>query len=118
MRNLVLMGAMLFVIVLTAQDKKVKPRFEKEGDVIKATYYHDNGKIAQTGYYKNNKLHGQWKSYDQNGNRIAIAQYLEGKKNGKWFFWNGEILSEVDYDQNKMIAVTRRNNAHSVVVNQ
>lgn len=117
MKNLIVTVVLLFSVAVTAQDKNVTPLYEKDGDVVKATYYHDNGAIAQTGFYKNNKLHGEWKSYDPAGKRIAIAEYNKGEKTGKWFFWNGEKLSEVDYINNKIIKVTRWNNANSIVVN-
>lgn len=35
-----------------------KPVLEKEGNLVKATYYHENGKVKQQGYFKNGKLDG------------------------------------------------------------
>ncbi|MBT8319069.1 MAG: nicotinic acid mononucleotide adenyltransferase [Gramella sp.] len=86
-----------------AQDNTPDPTFEKEGDLIKGTFYYEDGSIRQEGTYKDGKLHGEWVSYNQNGEKTAIAQYDKGKKDGKWFFWSEDKLTEVDY-QNSVIA--------------
>ena len=116
MKYLVLTGIFLFSAAVTAQHAMAPPLFEKEGDLVKATYYHDNGSIAQVGFYKNNKLHGVWSSYDPAGNRTATARYCEGKKTGKWFFWHDEKSCEVDYANNKIVGVTHWNNTNPIVV--
>ncbi|UJH90501.1 nicotinic acid mononucleotide adenyltransferase [Antarcticibacterium sp. 1MA-6-2] len=84
----------------TAVSQEIKPKFEKEGELIKGTYYYENGSIRQEGTYKNGQLHGEWVSYDQDGKKNAVAQYKEGVKTGKWFFWNKNFLTEVDYNNN------------------
>lgn len=116
MKNLIIIAAFLFVGMVSAQD--VKPTFEKQGDdVIKGTYFHDNGQISQQGFYKNKKLHGEWKAYDTNGKKIAMGQYTNGMKTGKWFFWNGDKLSEVNYNSNTIASVTTWSNKSDVVGN-
>jgi antitoxin component YwqK of YwqJK toxin-antitoxin module len=42
-----------------------------------------------------------------NGNKKAIGEYNNGEKTGKWFFWNGDALSEVDYSQSKITSVSK-----------
>jgi len=95
---------MLLSLVFTyAQDKK-KPKVEKKGDVIMVTYYYDNGDVQQEGSTNiKGKLHGTWTSYDTNGEKVAIGNYNNGKKVGKWFFWGKDILREVDYIGSKVI---------------
>ncbi len=116
MKNLLLMLAILFSGVIMAQD--VKPTFEKQGDVIKGTFYHDNGEIRQQGFYnKEGKLQGEWKSYDNTGKKISMGQYQNGVKTGKWFFWENEKLSEVNYSDNTIASVTTWSNKSDVVVN-
>ncbi|KAA1244217.1 toxin-antitoxin system YwqK family antitoxin [Aquimarina sp. RZ0] len=115
MRNLLLIAVFLFSGVALAQE--VKPTFEKQGDEIKGTYFHDNGEIRQQGFYKDGKLHGEWKSYDTTGKKIAMGQYEYGVKIGKWFFWKGEELSEVNYTNNTIASVTTWSNKSDVVVN-
>ncbi|MCM8569433.1 nicotinic acid mononucleotide adenyltransferase [Gramella jeungdoensis] len=90
-----------------AQNKDPKPVFEKQDDLIKGTFYYEDGNIRQEGTYKNGKLHGQWISYDQNGEKTAIAHYNKGEKEGKWFFWNGDRLTEVDYENSRIASVNK-----------
>ncbi|WP_340076052.1 nicotinic acid mononucleotide adenyltransferase [Leptobacterium sp. I13] len=116
MKNLMLTFAMLFSVVLIAQESK--PTLEKEGDLIKATYFHDNGQISQTGYYLNDKPHGEWKAYNTEGEKIAMGLYDLGKKTGKWFFWTEGKLSEVNYEDSKIVSVTEWNKANSIAVNK
>ncbi|MFL1894725.1 toxin-antitoxin system YwqK family antitoxin [Aquimarina sp. 2-A2] len=95
--------ALLLTTTLFAQD--VKPTFEKEGDLIKGTFYYENGEISQFGFYKDGKLHGKWISYNREGKKTAIGNYNQGVKSGKWFFWNNDNLSEVDYSKNQIASV-------------
>lgn len=117
MKNLILTFAMLFSVALVAQGAP-KPKFEKDGDMVKATYYHENGKVAQTGFYLDSKPHGEWIAFNAEGKKIAIGEYNKGQKVGKWFFWDNEKLSEVDYSDSRVANVTTWNNANSIVVNQ
>ena len=103
-RTFLIIALFLFAFTATAQEQKVS--LEKKGDLVEATYYHDNGQVAQTGTFKNEKLHGVWKKYDQDGNKIAVGTYDNGKKVGKWFFWSGTSLKEVDYTDNAVANVS------------
>ncbi|NER13076.1 nicotinic acid mononucleotide adenyltransferase [Leptobacterium flavescens] len=117
MKNLILIFAMLFTATLMAQNDK--PLLEKEGDMVKATYYHDNGEIAQIGFYKDGKVHGKWKAYNLSGKKIAMGQYENGKKIGKWFFWTEDgTLNEVDYNDSRIVNVTKWKNSNPVVINK
>ena len=116
------MKTILFTLVflLSASvfaQKSTEPILEKQGNLIKVTFYHDNGKIAQQGFYKDQKPHGEWKAFDVTGKKIAVATYTNGIKTGKWFFWNTDQLSEVDYKDNRIVAVTHWKNANPVVLN-
>ncbi|MEL4307203.1 toxin-antitoxin system YwqK family antitoxin [Joostella sp. CR20] len=115
MKKTVLIFAMLFSLVMVAQNVENKPKLEKEGYLVKATYFHENGQIAQTGYYLEGKLHGEWKAYNEAGKKIAMAEYDKGEKTGKWFFWNNDTLKEVNYEDNSIAKVTTWNNANPVV---
>ena len=42
-------------IGLAQAQEKVEPTFKKEGDLVRATYYHANGKIHQQGFFKDKK---------------------------------------------------------------
>ncbi|MFI2741853.1 toxin-antitoxin system YwqK family antitoxin [Zhouia sp. PK063] len=117
MKKVVVVMALLFSAMMFAQ-KPIEPRYEVQGKLVKATFYHANGKVAQTGFYKEGKPDGEWKAYDAKGNKIAIAQYAQGKKVGKWFFWKDNKLSEVDYSDNRVANVTEWKNANPVAVNK
>lgn len=82
-----------------------QPKLEVVNKLVKATYYHDNGQLMQEGFFKNGKLQGEWISYDEVGNKTAIATYDNGQKVGKWFHWTAGNLNEVDYSNNKIVAI-------------
>ena len=109
------MLAILFSAALYAQENK--PVFEQEGAMVKATYYHDNGIVAQQGYFLNEKLHEQWSMFNDKGEMIAKGSYYMGKRTGKWYFWNPEGVREVDYKDNKIVNVVNHSGAGSIVVN-
>ena len=90
---------------LIAQENSIKKEFQKKGDLIEATFFHENGQVAQKGFYKNGKVHGEWIAYDHSGNKKAIGKYSEGLKTGKWFFWHEDILTEVDYEESRIASV-------------
>ncbi len=115
MKLVTILLALTFSLGMSAQDNK--PTFEKKGDLTKATYFHDNGEIAQTGYFLEGKLHGQWKMFDETGKKIAKGNYEMGKRTGKWFFWEGEVLKEVDFTDNRIASVVESKNAKPVVIN-
>ena len=88
-----------------AQEERVLSVNDK-ANTIDAVYYHDNGVVSQKGSYNQaGKLQGEWLKFDSKGNKIASAMYDNGKKVGKWFFWNGNSLTEVDYSNNKITSV-------------
>ncbi len=94
------------------------PKLEKEGDLVKATYFYENGQVRQEGYFKNNKLDGQWISYREDGAKSALAIYADGKKTGKWLFWSQDgKITEVDYSQNTILNVIEVQRANAVVEN-
>ncbi|AXO81075.1 nicotinic acid mononucleotide adenyltransferase [Olleya aquimaris] len=105
MKKIFLALALLFTAFVSAQDTN-NPIIEKKGNLLEATFFHDNGQVAQTGFYtKDNKLEGVWTKYDVEGNKLAVGSYKEGVKVGKWFFWSDNNLSEVDYSNNTIANV-------------
>ena len=78
---------------------------ELDNGLVEATYYHDNGSIEQQGTFKDGLLHGAWTSFDRNGNKVAMGNYVKGKKTGKWFFWSDTSLKEVDYVDSRIVSV-------------
>lgn len=104
MKKSVILAALLFSGILAAQE--VNPELEAVGNSVKATYYYDNGRVQQEGFFKDGKLDGVWVSYDERGNKKAIGEYTDGVKTGKWiYFTDNNNLSEVAYVDNKVASV-------------
>lgn len=110
-----LIASLLFAGAMFAQE--IEPEFTKTGDLVKGTYFFDNGEIQQEGTYKNGELHGEWIAYNTEGEKIAVGKYENGEKTGKWFFWNGDKLMEVDYSNNRITHVTGWKNGQTLVSN-
>jgi antitoxin component YwqK of YwqJK toxin-antitoxin module len=103
MKKCVILVAMMFSGILVAQE--VQPELEAVGNKVKATYYYENGKVQQEGFYKEGKLDGVWVSYDENGNQLAVGEYTEGMKTGKWIFFTENKLCEVAFENSKISSV-------------
>ena len=103
MKKAVFFLAVMFSVCIYSQ--RTEPTLEKVGKMVKATYFHENGEVAQTGYLLKGKLHGDWLMYD-----------ADGKKTGKWFFWEGQILREVDFADNRIVNVKNWNQGEVVAI--
>lgn len=97
----------LFVFGMVGFAQQTEPKHEVVGQMVKSTFYHDNGQVSQTGFYKDAKPHGQWVSYDAEGNKTAMGQYVNGEKVGKWMFWVGKDLNEVDFTDNRVAQIKK-----------
>ncbi len=104
MKKYMIIGAVLISSMIFAQ--KGTPKLEVVDNMVKATYYYDNGKIQQEGFFKDGKLEGKWIAYDAQGNKLSVGEYSNGQKTGKWFFYNEAKLSQVDYTNNQVAYVT------------
>jgi antitoxin component YwqK of YwqJK toxin-antitoxin module len=100
MKNILIIGTLLISSFIFAQE--VEPDYEIVGDLVKSTFYHDNGKVSQEGFYKNEKVHGQWVSYDVKGMKKSQGTYNNGVKIGKWLFWDKDNTKEVEYADNRV----------------
>ncbi len=112
--------ALIFVFIFSiaiVNAQETKPVFEKVKNKVKATYFHDNGAIAQVGYFLDGKLEGEWNMYSPEGKKIAKGNYTQGKKTGKWFFWENAILQEVNFEDSKIANVTKWNSEGTLVFN-
>ncbi len=98
--------AFLIAVVSFAQEER-DLKLNKDTNLIEVVYYHDNGVVSQTGTYTlDGKLQGKWLRFDTEGKKQVSANYDNGKKVGKWFFWNKTTLKEVDYDNNAIANVS------------
>jgi len=104
-KKVLLLFAVLISMVSFAQ-QETKLEFNKNTNLINATYFHDNGMISQTGTYTlDGKLQGTWTSYNLQGEKLAVGNYDNGLKVGKWFFWSDDTLKEVDFNKSKITNV-------------
>jgi antitoxin component YwqK of YwqJK toxin-antitoxin module len=109
MKNYILIS-LIFIGTTTFAQSSIQPKFEVEGSVISATYFHDNGAIQQQGTFnKKGKLDGLWISYNDNGVKLSQGNYDKGIKTGKWFFWTENSLKEVDYNDSRITNVNEWN---------
>lgn len=119
MKNTLSPLAILFITSMALAQENKKNTYFLDGNVIEATVYHENGMVAQTGYFtKENKLTGEWVSYDLNGNKTAVAQYNNGEKVGTWYFFTNNDIKEVSYmDARVAKVVTWKSSGTQMVVN-
>ena len=115
MKKILIAGLLLSAGVLSAQTKDHD--FSIENNIVKATYYYENGNIKQEGSYKDGKLHGSWTSYNEDGTKLAMGEYKNGMKTGKWLFWTGAVLNEVDYADSRIAEIKKWSKA-AVAVNK
>ena len=105
MKKLVIASVLLVSSLSFAQE--VKPKLEVVNEMVKATYYYDNGQVKQEGYYLDGKLHGKWMAYNEDGSKQSIGENNKGTKTGKWFFWSDASLSEVDFSDSRIAEVKK-----------
>lgn len=105
MKKVMIVAVMLVSGVMFSQE--VEPKFEVVDQMVKATYYHDNGQIKEQGFYLDGKLHGKWVSYNEDGTKSTIGEYDKGRKVGKWFFWSDASLNEVDFNDSRVAEVKK-----------
>lgn len=116
-KNSIVLAGLLLVFTGYAQQSK-KLVLNEEINLIEATYYHDNGVISQRGTFNlDRKLHGQWISYDEEGQKVALGTYINGIKTGKWLFWEGDKLTEVEYKNNLIASIDSIEKNSGVVKN-
>ena len=99
-KSILFFFAFLITVVSFAQQKR-DLKLNKDTNLIEVVYYHDNGVVSQTGTYTaDGKLQGEWLSFNTEGKKIVSANYDNGKKVGKWFYYSNETVKEVDYSAN------------------
>lgn len=100
-----------------AQEGK-NPVLEIKGDMIIATYFHDNGEVHQQGSFTHEGvLQGLWVSYDFQGNKLSQGNYSNGSKTGQWLFWTKDSLKEVNFSESKIINVSEWRKTSDLALN-
>jgi antitoxin component YwqK of YwqJK toxin-antitoxin module len=103
MKNIITICMLSIAAIGYTQEKQ--PTFKAEGDLVKATYYYEDGSVKTEGYFKDKKITGEWIRFDKDGTKTEIAFYNIGKKVGKWFIWSKDSLKEINYENNSIASV-------------
>ena len=115
MKKLIVLFTLTVFSTAAYAQKEKELKLNKETNLIEATYYHDNGEVSQEGTFNlDRKLHGQWVSYDSEGEKISIGSYNNGVKTGKWVFWNEGVVKEVTFNDNVVASVISKESSGRV----
>ncbi|MEY8020220.1 toxin-antitoxin system YwqK family antitoxin [Muriicola sp. SD30] len=102
--NLLLVVFTITSIVYSQNERELK--LNKETNLIEVKEYHDNGLVSQEGTFNlEGELHGEWVSYNDKGEKISRGSYLNGQRTGKWYFWMGDSVKEVEYSKNAIASI-------------
>ncbi len=116
MKKTILFVAILFISVGVFAQTKPEMKLNSETNLIEATYFHKDGTVSQKGTFNlDKKLHGEWTSFNNDGEIISVGSYNSGVKTGKWLFWSNNILKEVEYSNNVIAAVSETKNTEGIV---
>lgn len=73
----------------------------EQGFVVKRDTFYASGAPESTAYFMQGVLHGEKKSFAENGEPLAVKEYINGKLHGKaTFYKNGARSVEVHYLDN------------------
>lgn len=101
MRTIFLSMFFVFPFVLMANNEPINDKYSVVGAQVQKVSFYESGAVKEQGYFLNEKLHGTWVSYNEDGSVNTIAFYDQGKKVGIWsFFRNGEEF-KVNFDKRK-----------------
>lgn len=107
MRNFLLIVSLILGFSVSAQQATYT---DLDGDgVIEYTLKSKDGKVIETGYYLNSKMHGTWTSFHPSGKKQAVVKFRNGKKHGKWIFFDqeGRTTLVVTYENDRKIMATQ-----------
>ena len=106
MKKLILILSVLFAFQFTSSQNEDTIKMVDLGSLFEVTIYYDNGKIMQHGFLtSDNKLHGSWESYYEDGNKKCVATYDKGVKSGIWHYYYNDSTKRVTYDDDKIVKV-------------
>jgi hypothetical protein len=106
MKNIALFLLICITATQTYGQKAKEQKLNKETNLIEVKEFHDNGLISQEGTFNlEGQLHGEWISYNDQGIKIAVGTYNNGERTGKWYFWSGDSMKEVEYTKNAIASI-------------
>jgi len=72
-----------------------KGKYDKKGRLQGPwNWYYNNGNVLMKENYQNDKLEGAYEEYTEDGKLITKGEYLDGDKEGPWFY---QILNYKEY---------------------
>ena len=108
MKKIVFILVLFFCTTFAFSQNIATKKIEKVGSLFEVTIYYGNGNIMQHGFLTpENKLHAQWESYDEKGNKQCVATYENGVKIGIWYYYKDNQTTRVIYDKNKIVKVEK-----------
>ena len=106
MKRIFLILAFIFSSFFVQAQTEDTIKMVKSGDLFEVTIYYENGNVMQHGYLNSeNKLHGAWVSYYEDGSKKCVATYKNGEKVGVWDYFYNDMVKRVTYDKNKIVKV-------------
>ncbi|HZJ20079.1 MAG TPA: nicotinic acid mononucleotide adenyltransferase [Pricia sp.] len=116
MKNIIFVLSFMLVTVYGFSQKEKDVKLNTDTNLIETTYYHENGKVSQKGTFDlAGKLHGEWVSYTDAGEKVSMGSYDRGIRTGKWIFWTDGNVKEVEFSNNVIASVVNRENESGVV---
>ncbi len=118
MKKIIYTIALLLIAVCTYGQQEKELTLNEDTGLIEAVYFHDNGVISQKGTFNlDRKLHGEWISYNEQGEKIAQGSYENGLRTGTWMFWQDETMKKVEYNNNVVASINGVKSADRLVKN-
>jgi len=73
-------------------------------NIQKIEIYYSNGKLMETGFFLWGEKHGIWEQWDELGNLIGKASYVNGDKEGIWnsYYKNGQKRYYIEYKKDRL----------------
>lgn len=93
----------------TFDNGQIKKQYTIFGNYVEMVAYHANGQVRETGSYLNDKPHGEYRQYDQEGELLSAGEYVRGDREGIWLYraGGGDMLYQVQYEDNVRVDVSR-----------
>ena len=117
MKKIVLVFALILISAPAFSQKEKDAKLNPNTNLIETTYYHDNGEVSQEGTFDTaGKLHGEWISYSETGDKVSMGSYNRGVRTGKWFFYSNDSVKEVEFSDNMIASVVDKENKSGLVI--
>ena len=114
MRSALILLFIAATSALSAQDR-AQQEFYSNGRLKSTHYtmgakewfiaYHENGRVKEMGGYFAGKPDGEWKQFDDRGQMLTQANFLEGRREGTWLFSgsNGNTLGRLQFKNGSLL---------------